>query len=170
MVLHSWVLGTKFNDKIKNKSYPGKTKVYIHGDSKLRLDVYDPFGLVSVGSLIINGDQMSLNTLEGVDYTGPLNRDKVVELLKVDVNPQDLFSLFTQSGFEDEHWDCAVDESGRLFEECVSRLYKMKVQWSGSMTQKGTRLILEHTKALLVFKVKAYKSYPEVDKRLFELK
>ena len=169
MVLHGWVLGTKFLDKRKDKTYPGKTKVYISGESKLRLDVYDPFGLVNVGKLVINGDQMSLHTIDGVDYKGEVNRDKIQQLLRVDVNPKDLFSLFTQNGFEDEHWSCAVDENGMLLKECLSRLHKMKVEWSNSMTQKDTVMTLDHIKALLTFKVKSYKSYSTVDERLFEL-
>jgi hypothetical protein len=169
VVLHSWILGTKFLDKRKNKNYPGKTKVYIHKNSKLRLDVYDPFGLISVGNLVINGDRMSLRTIDGVNYKGEVSREKIQQLLKVDVNPKDLFSLFTQSGFEDKHWGCAVDESGRLLQECVSRLHKMKVEWSGSMTQKGTVVTLDHVKAFLTFKVKGYQSYSKMDERLFEL-
>lgn len=169
MVLHSWVLGTKFLDKRKDKTYPGKTKVYLHEDNKLRLDIYDPFGLVSVGNLIINGDQMSLHTIDGVDYKGEVSREKIQKLLKVDVNPKDLFSLFTQNGFEDKHWGCAVDESGRLLKECVSRLQKMRVEWSGPMTQKGTVMTLDHLRGLLTFKVKGYQSYSAVDERLFKL-
>lgn len=170
VVLHSWVLGTKFMDKRKNKTYPGKTKAYVYKNTKLRLDVYDPFGLITVGNLVINGDQMSLHTLDGVDYKGEVSRDKIQKLLKVDVNPKDLFSLFTQNGFEDKHWGCAVDDTGRLLKECVSRLHKMKIDWSGSMTQKGTVMTLDHIKAKLTFKVKSYQSYSSVNEKLFELK
>lgn len=169
VVLHSWVLGTKFFDKTKNKTYPGKTKVYIMGEDKMRMSIFDPFGFVTVGGLIINGDQMSLNTIDGKDYKGPINDQKVKDLLRVDINPKDLLSLFLQSGFEDKHWNCAVDEKGLALRECISHLHKIKIQWSGLMTQKGTAILLDHDRAKLNFKVKAYKSYEQGDTSIFDL-
>ncbi len=169
MALHGWVLGTKYFDKKREKNYPGKTKVYIYGEDKLRMDIFDPFGFVTVGTLIINGDQMSLDMIQGEGYKGPIDSDKVRKLLKVDVNPKDLFSLFTQTGFEDKHWSCAVDEKGLALKECMSGAHQMNVRWSGQMTQKGTEVSLDHVRAKLLFKVKSYKSYPDYDERLFKL-
>ncbi len=169
VILHSWVLGTKYFDKKKNKTYPGKTKVYILGEDKIRMDVFDPFGFVTVGTLIINGENMSLSTMNGADYKGPIKGEKVKELLKVDVNPKDLYSVFTQSGFSDKHWNCAVDESGKVFEECRSELHKMKINWTGRMTQKGTEVFLDHERMQLKFKVKSYKPYKSDGGSLFSL-
>lgn len=169
VVLHSWVLGTKYFDKRKNKMYPGKTKVYIVDGDKIRMDIFDPFGFVTVGTLIVNGNFMSLKTIEGANYKGPTDGEKIKELLKVDVNREDLFSLFTQSGFVDKHWSCAVDESGKVLKECISGLHGLNINWSGLMTQKGTEVFLDHERVQLTFKVKSYRSYESDGERLFKL-
>ncbi len=169
MALHSWVLSTNYQDKKKDKKYPGKTKVYILGKDKFRMDVFDPFGFLRVGTLIINKDRMSLDLIYGEDYKGPINSDRVKTLLKVDINPKDLFSLFTQSGFKDKHWSCAVNETGSAFKECISDLHKISVFWFGLMTQNGTKVLLKHAKAKMTFKVKSYKAYYDYDENLFKL-
>lgn len=167
--MHTWVLSTKFKNKERNNSIPGKTKVYILGDKHLRMDVYDPFGLVSMGRLILNNGQMSLETINGVSYKGPATKEQVKSFLKVEVSPKDLFSLFLQNGFKDEHWSCAVDEEANRLKQCQSSYYEIAVAWSGSTTQKGTQILLRHPKADLKFKVKSYKALPEPKKSIFEL-
>lgn len=167
--MHAWVLGTKFKNREKNNTIPGKTKVYILGDKYLRMDVYDPFGLVSMGRLILNHDQMSLETINGVSYKGPATKEQIRSFLKVEVSPKDLFALFTQDGFEDEHWSCAIDEGFNKLKQCQSSYYQIAVAWSGSTTQKGTQILLKHPKADLKFKVKSYKELSDPKKSIFEL-
>ncbi len=169
VALHGWVLSTKYEDRKRNKKYPGKTKVYILGEDKLRMDAFDPFGLVAIGTLIINGDKMSLNLIHGKDYKGLIDSDRLKDFFKVDINSKDLFSLFTQLGFKDKHWNCAVDKTGLVLKKCSSDLHKISVSWSGLMTQRGTQILLEHTKAKMTFKVKSYKFYSDYDEGLFRL-
>lgn len=169
MILHSWTLGTKFKNKEKNNTLPGKTKVYILGEEFLRMDVYDPFGLMSVGKLILNKGNMSLETLNGVSYKGPATKEKIKALLKVEVSPKDLFSLFSQSGFKGQRWSCAMADNSNKFQSCKSDYFGISILWSGSMTQRGTELLLQHRKADLKFKVKAYKQLSETNERIFEL-
>jgi len=169
MVMHAWVLGTKFKNKSKNSTLPGKTKVYLLGDDKLRMDVYDPFGLVSMGQLVLNGDFMSLKTINGISYKGPASKEKIEQILKVSVSHKDLFALFTQVGIDDSKWSCAVAGEYNKYSSCKSFEYQTDIVWTGSMTQKNTQMILSHPKAELAFKVKSYGTVSEPKESVFKL-
>jgi len=169
MVMHAWVLGTKFKNKQRNSTLPGKTKVYLMGEDKLRMDVYDPFGLVSMGQLILNGDYMSLDTINGLSYKGPASKEKIKELLKIEVSAADLFALFAQQGLDESRWSCSVAGDYNKYQKCQSHVYQTEIQWTGSMTQKNTQMILDHTKATLIFRVKSYNAVSEPNEGVFKL-
>lgn len=163
------MLGTKFKNKQRNSSLPGKTKVYLLGNNKLRMDVYDPFGLVSMGQLILNGDYMSLDTINGISYKGPATKERIKQLLKIEVSAQDLFALFTQSGLDDKKWSCSVAGEHNKYSQCKSSVYQTDIIWTGSMTQKNTQMILNHARAELTFRVKSYNRVSEANERIFKL-
>lgn len=169
-VAQVWSLSTKFRDKRKNKKYPGITKVIIekgeNGDDKLRLDVYGPLGFVHVGTLVMSDGRLFVKTMSGETYEGDATPEGVAKVLKIPIEPRDLLSLFTQEGFLDKTWICSQGESGHL-KECEHRPYETTVQWSGSMTQSGTRLELDHPKAYVKFKVKSYTEKRGLDSSLF---
>ena len=169
MAMHAWVLGTKFKNKQRGSSLPGKTKVYLLGDDKLRMDVYDPFGLVSMGQLILNGSNMSLETINGVSYKGPASKERIKELLKIEVSSKDLFALFTQTGLDQRKWSCSIAGEFNKYSFCKSPVYQTEITWSGSMTQKNTEMVLDHSRAELVFRVKSYDRVSEPNERVFKL-
>lgn len=169
MVMHAWVLGTKFKNKQRDSSLPGKTKVYLFGDDKLRMDVYDPFGLVSMGQLILNGNMMSLETINGISYKGPATKQHIKQLLKIEVSPRDLFALFKQSGLDQKAWSCSVAGDYNKYSYCKSPAYQTEISWTGSMTQKNTQMVLDHARAELVFRVKSYNQVSEPNERVFKL-
>ncbi len=165
-----WSLSTKYYDKKKKKKYPGITKVIIdqskEGLNKLRLDVYGPLGFVHVGTLIINNDQIFIKTMSGERFEGEATPEGVARVLRVPIEPMDLFSLFTQEGFADKTWMCTQNENNVL-SECRHRPYDIMVQWSGLMNQSGTKLELEHPRAEVRFKVKSYTEKSNLDQALF---
>lgn len=169
MVMHAWVLSTKFKNKLKDNTLPGKTKVYLLGKDKLRMDVYDPFGLVSMGQLILNGSHMSLDTINGISYKGVASKERIKQLLKIEVSSQDLFALFTQQGLDGKAWSCSVAGEYNKYSSCKSPVHQTEITWSGSMTQKNTQMVLDHAKAELIFKVKSYNRVSEPNERVFKL-
>lgn len=163
-----WTLATKYTDKKRDKTYPGKTKVFTLGADKIRMEVSDPFGFVNIGLLKINRDQMYLKLINGSEYKGLLQEEKIKKFLKIDINPKDLVSIFTQKGFEDEHWNCAVGDNN-LLRECFSESQNIKIVWTGNMSQVGTEVILSHPLSRLIFRVRGFRSSDQVQEELFEI-
>lgn len=166
--LHTWVLGTKFTNKKNEKKYPGKTKVYIQGEDRIRMEVFDPFGFINVGYLIIDGDKMRVKGINGENYSGRVDDDQIHKLLKIKVDPKDLIAVFMQDGFNQNHWECSVN-SQNITSECNSPYYQVNVKWSGLMSEKGTEVNLDHTRAHILFQVKTYKPLVEYDKDIFKI-
>lgn len=163
-----WELKTKFKDLKKGRNLSGRTQVLMDGRERLRIDVYGPIGFVKVGNLIIDGELLYLKLMSGDEYRGTASRDGIKKLLKIPVDPQDLFSLFHQKGFDENDWSCEMSERGSWLKSCENREYGVSAKWSGSMEDSRTKLDLIHSRAELSFSVKKYRESSQIDPKAFQ--
>lgn len=166
--VHHWNTRVKFNNKVKKRKVSGTAKVYLQEPDKFRMDVYEPFGFVKIGTIVVNGDQAKANFINENPYEGPVSDEALKKIFKLDVSIQDVMGLFMQKGFSNKKWNCSVSDQNAL-SECQSQLNGISIAWTGPMTSSGNTCRVEHPRAELLFSVKSFESLDKEKATVFSL-
>lgn len=166
--IHHWNTKVKFHDKVKDRKVPGTAKIYLSEPDKFRMDVYEPFGFVRIGTIVVNGDQAKANFINEKPYEGPVTDEALKKIFKINVSIKDVMGIFTQKGFSPKTWNCSVSNQNTL-SECQSSLNNASIEWTGPMTSSGNSCRVNHPKAELLFYVKSYEGLDTEKSSIFSL-
>ena len=166
--IHHWNSRVKFHDKVKDRKIPGTAKIYLLEPDKFRMDVYEPFGFVRIGTIVVNGDLAKANFINEKPYEGPATDEALKKIFKMNVSIKDVMGIFTQKGFSPKTWNCDVSEQNTLA-ECQSSLNGVSISWTGPMTSSGNSCRVNHPRAELLFSIKSYETLDKVKGSVFSL-
>ena len=166
--IHHWNSRVKFHDKVKDRKIPGTAKIYLSEPDKFRMDVYEPFGFVRIGTIVVNGDLAKANFINEKPYEGPVTDEALKKIFKMNVSIKDVMGIFTQKGFKANTWDCDVSDQNTL-SECQSSLNGVSISWTGPMTSSGNSCRVNHPRAEILFSIKSYEALDKDKGSVFSL-
>ncbi len=147
-----------FSGKFKNNGipYPGRVNVLLKSKTNMKVEVADPFGFVTVATLLVAGDDVTiLNSLDKKFYQGPYDKKLISHVIGIDIERQDLFDLFYGEDFTSPQWECLVLKTKTFEKVCAHKQAPVKVIRKGSDPYQ--ELKIAHEKSLVTLKLKSFK-------------
>lgn len=139
-----WVFKTNVYSAVKNKNISGYTHVTYMNPNLLRLDIYDPLGLINAGTLVYkNGNFEALLPFEKKYFTGVASPDVMLQILKTPIEPSLFVNIIFQKGFGDKNWQCVQDKQG-FMRECRNRSAGIDIVWKKNITDTEGWAVVTH--------------------------
>jgi hypothetical protein len=130
-------------DKREAKSGIVNIKVKAVSGEKMRMDVTSNIG-THVASFLLLGDEVQfLNIQEKSFYKSKASRDSLKRVLKIPIDPRQLYNVFFDISLVDKNWVCENDDRGYV-KNCQDKMTGLKIEWISREGLKRT-ISLEHS-------------------------
>jgi hypothetical protein len=164
-----WVFKTNVYSSKKNKNISGYTHVTYMNPKLLRLDIYDPLGLINAGILVYkDGNFEALMPLEKKYFTGVASPEVMTQILKTPMDPGLFVNIIFQKGFEDKNWDCTEDDQG-FMRECHNRTSALDIVWKKNISNTEGWVVVTHSEGEIDLKLRNSRPIPVLPDEKFIL-
>lgn len=164
-----WVFKTNVYSAKKNKNISGYTHVTYMNPQLLRLDIYDPLGLINAGSLVYkNGNFEALMPLEKKYFVGVASPDVMTQILKTPMDPSLFVNIIFQTRFKDPSWQCLEDDKG-FVRECQNRSAGITITWKKNISNSDGWVVVTHSEGEVDLKLRNSRSIPPLPDEKFIL-
>lgn len=164
-----WVFKTNVYSSKKNKNISGYTHVTFMNPQLIRIDIYDPLGLINAGTLIYKEGQFeAIMPLERKYFFGVATAETMNRILKSPVEPSLFTNIIFQKKLSDKGWSCQTDPDG-LVKDCSHRQSGIDILWKDKMTDKDGWVQVSHNEGEVDLKLKSSKFITQLPKTKFEL-
>ncbi len=164
-----WVFKTNVYSAKKNKNISGYTHVTYMNPKLIRVDIYDPLGLLNAGTLIYkDGNFEAIMPLERKYFFGTATPETMFQILKSPVDPALFTNLIFQKKLADKNWECATD-SKNFVRDCRNRTSGMDIVWKKNMSESDGWVQITHNEGEVELKLRNSKTIKPLPDSKFKL-
>lgn len=164
-----WVFRTGVYSARKNKNVSGYTHVTYMNPNLLRLDVYDPLGLINAGTLVYkDGNFEAVMPLERRYFYGMATPETMMQILKSPIEPSMFVNLIFQKKMTGPGWFCSEDQQG-FARDCRNRDAGINIVWKKNITTHDGHVVVTHPEGEVDLKLKNSRSIQALPPEKFKL-
>lgn len=164
-----WVFRTNVYSAKKNKNVSGYTHITYMNPQLLRLDVYDPLGLLNFGTLIYKEGQFeAIVPMEKKYFFGIASAESMAQILKSPIEPSLFVNIIFQKKITSKDWICTEDSQG-FARDCRNRMADIDIVWKKNITSNDGWVVVTHPEGEVDLKLKNSRSIPTLKAEKFKL-
>lgn len=164
-----WVFKTNVYSAKKNKNISGYTHITYINPKLIRIDIYDPLGLLNAGTLIYkDGNFEAIMPLERKYFFGTATPETMFQILKSPVDPALFTNIIFQKKLSDKNWECTTDEKNYV-RDCRNRNAGMDIVWKKNMSDSDGWVQITHNEGEVELKLRNSKTIKPLPDSKFKL-
>ncbi len=164
-----WVFKTNIYSAKKNRNISGYTHITYMNPQLLRVDIYDPLGLLNAGTLIYkDGSFEAIMPLERKYFFGVATPETMFQILKSPVDPALFTNIIFQKKLTDKNWECSSDDKG-FVKDCRNRSANIDIVWKKNMTANDGWVQLTHNEGEVDLKLRSSRTIKPLPDSKFKL-
>lgn len=164
-----WVFKTNVYSAKKNKNISGYTHITYINPKLIRIDIYDPLGLLNAGTLIYkDGNFEAVMPLERKYFFGTATPETMFQILKSPVDPALFTNIIFQKKLTDKNWECVTDEKNYV-RDCRNRNAGMDIVWKKNMSDSDGWVQITHNEGEVELKLRNSKTIKPLPESKFKL-
>lgn len=135
---------------------------------QLRIDVTSTMG-THLASILLVGDQIEyLNIVDRSVYKGAASRESLKDILPIPLEPQALYNILFDRGFENKNWSCTSDKKGFVL-SCKDLKSGLTIVW---VSREGDKRTIGFETVSASVQMSLYEFKPKVSnpEKVFQLK